>query len=669
MENVTVLSSAKDSRREIRSLTHLLFYYFSFLWWEIIIRRYSVDRFWSFDFFRIAVFIVGPTLFVYIVIMFSPKPRRKNIGAFVFSLSSLLYMIQFVYFSVYKNFLTVSSVRGAGQVMEFWREILNAILRSSFYLILLALPVAAYMLIVRKNWSFENHLFSKTSIITVYLVIFLATFAMFYSAARDPSSEQSKIFGSGDLKTSVKSIGLVGSFQLDVVRAIFPPKAISALEETNIKDISEITELDYENPSVNDEYNVMNIDFAKLTENESDEAVKQLYNYFNGIAPTNKNEYTGMFKDYNLIFLTAEAFSSFAIDEELTPTLYKMATEGFKFNNFYNASWGVSTSDGEYVNCVGLIPKPGEWSMSKSSENYLPFALGNQLKELGYQTNAYHAHTFDFYRRDLSHPNLGYDYKGVGNGLEVKDTWPESDLEAMEKTMDEYISNAPFHAYYMTISGHLEYAFNGNSMATKNKSLVDHLDCSEPLKAYLACNIELDKAMEYALQRLEEEGLADKTLFVIAPDHYPYGLEKEQISEFLGHEVDPVFELYESSLIIYSPSMDEPVEVDKPCSSIDILPTVSNLMGLEYDSRTLMGRDIFSDAEALVMFENKSFITEKGKYDAAGDIFYPSDGKDEDREYINKILKVIDKKFVSSAQMLDHDFYEKAREDIDVAGG
>ena len=36
-----------------------------------------------------------------------------------------------------------------------------------------------------------------------------------------------------------------------------------------------------------------------------------------------------MFKGKNLILLTAEGFSPYAIDQELTPTLYKLTHEGF----------------------------------------------------------------------------------------------------------------------------------------------------------------------------------------------------------------------------------------------------------------------------------------------------------------------------------------------------
>src|SRR5690606_21657294 len=196
---------------------------------------------------------------------------------------------------------------------------------------------------------------------------------------------------------------------------------------------------------------------ATEADNEERPELLAMHQYFCSRAPTAKNEHTGRFEDYNLVFVTAEAYSHLAVDPEVTPTLHKLTQEGFRFTDFYTPIWGVSTSDGEYVATTGLIPKPGVWSMYHSGDNAMPFAMGNQLRRIGYRTFAYHNHTWDYYRRDISHPNLGYDYKGVGNGLEVATTWPESDVEMIDVTMPEVLEDEPFHAYYMTVSGHLQY--------------------------------------------------------------------------------------------------------------------------------------------------------------------------------------------------------------------
>ena len=405
-------------------------------------------------------------------------------------------------------------------------------------------------------------------------------------------------------------------------------------------------------------YNVMDIDFETLMASGQNDPLYPLHKYFSSVEPTPTNEYTGMFKGCNQIMLTAEGFSPYAVIPELTPTLYKMINEGFVFRNFYTPVWWVSTSDGEYVACTGLIPKGGVWSMARSGSNYMPFALGNQLRKLGYLTKAYHNHTYTYYKRDVSHPNLGYDYKGVGNGLEVKKTWPESDLEMIEVTIGEYIDHQPFHAYYMTVSGHMNYNFYGNHMASKNRQYVEHLPYSDASKAYIACNLELEFAMKALMDRLEEAGIAENTVIVLSSDHYPYGLPKENINEMAGHEVETNFEMYRNHLIIYKKGMD-PVIVDEPCESLDIIPTVSNLFGLEYDSRLLMGDDILSSTPPLVIFSNRSWITDRAIYDSTKNKVTFLDGTEKDDEYVKQINRKVADKFKYSAKILETDYYGK----------
>ena len=60
-----------------------------------------------------------------------------------------------------------------------------------------------------------------------------------------------------------------------------------------------------------------------------------------------------MFKDYNLIYITAESFSEIGIDETLTPTLYRLTHSGFVFHNFYTPNL-LSTIGGEFQSLTGL---------------------------------------------------------------------------------------------------------------------------------------------------------------------------------------------------------------------------------------------------------------------------------------------------------------------------
>ena len=52
--------------------------------------------------------------------------------------------------------------------------------------------------------------------------------------------------------------------------------------------------------------------------------------------------------------------------------------------------------------------------------------------------------------------------------------------------------------------------------------------------------------------------------------------------------------------------MENPIYVDKVGSQIDVLPTLLNLFGIEYDSRLIVGQDILSSNEGLAIFSNRS---------------------------------------------------------------
>lgn len=438
--------------------------------------------------------------------------------------------------------------------------------------------------------------------------------------------------------------------------------------------------------------NALDIDFEALAEAEPNETLKNMHQYFGSLTPSEKNQYTGMFEGKNLILLTAEGFSPYAVDQELTPTLYKLTHEGFVFHNFYQPDWTLSTTGGEFAVTTGLIPN---WynggtlgAPLLSVEKSMPLTLARLFAAEGYVVPAFHDHTYTYYHRDEYLGNFGYDYKGIGNGLEMAESvsqklWPESDLEMMEETADGYIdgyvqNGQLFHAYYMTVSGHGLYSWGGNDMSAKHRAEVEakYPSLSETAQAYLACNIELDLALKHLVDKLEAAGIADDTLIVMTGDHYPYLINKndpgiyDELRGFSDAEGDT--SRYRNTLLMWSGAIEEPIQVDTPCYTPDIVPTLCNLFGLEYDSRLYSGRDIFaenyqpdqySNCMPLVVFANNvgrgnSWITAAGTYEA-GSGFTPSEGVElEDQEdYVARVKRLVAAKINYSKLILQEDYY------------
>ncbi|MBQ1508036.1 MAG: LTA synthase family protein, partial [Erysipelotrichaceae bacterium] len=365
--------------------------------------------------------------------------------------------------------------------------------------------------------------------------------------------------------------------------------------------------------------NRLDLNFAGSGEVASNKEIEELNNYVQSVSPTGTNAYTGIFEGKNLMFFSAEAFSPWFVTEELTPTLYRLMHKGIYFSDYYQMA-GSGTTGGELQNIFGLQPLEGGDSMLKmlSHNNY--FTIGSQLNRLGYYGRAFHNNEYRFYDRVETHNNLGYSdtFLGVGNGMEDyidESLWPESDMEMMQGTLPTYIDKQPFNVYYMTVSGHSVYTQAQNDMSAKHYARVADLDYSEDVKCYIAANLDLEDALAYTVKELEAKGIADDTVIVLTTDHFPYGLGDDYLLEELyGHPITNTIERDQNALVIWSGSLEsqDPITVDDPVFSVDILPTLSNLFGTDWDSRLMVGRDVFSRAQPLVFNMEYDWKTDKG---------------------------------------------------------
>ena len=406
----------------------------------------------------------------------------------------------------------------------------------------------------------------------------------------------------------------------------------------------------------------MDIDFDNLIANETNGTVKMMHEYFNNESGTLQNEYTKYFEGKNLILFMAESFNEIAVREDITPTLYKLVNSGFKFNNFYTPTIS-STIGGEFQELTGLVAASGFLSPWKSGENYYPFGVATAFQNLGYNTYAYHDHTYTFQSRHKYLASLGFDnYLGCKNGLESRincNQWPESDVEMIEATFNDYItSENPFMVYYVTVSGHGDYGFNYSAMARKHKDDVANLNYSEKPLSYLAAQIELNQALELLIEKLDEAGKLEDTVIALVGDHYPYYLSLEEVNEIASYEKDSVVEINRSNFILWNSEMDM-VEVDKVGSQIDVLPTIYNLFGVEYDSRLIIGKDILSIEPGLAIFGNSSWVSDKGTYFASSGEFVSKDGSEVDSEYVKYMNNVVSNKITMSRYIMKYDYYRK----------
>lgn len=639
---------------------NLLLYYIFFIIYEELILSCLLFKAFPTSIWIIALFSIPIAIILSFISNIFKEIGNKAITYIITIFFVVLFGAQIVYYTMYESILSFYSIVNGGQVTEFMDVIFDMICRNWYGIALFALPILFLVILHKKQVINFERMGWKGNLIKLGILILVQIAAIMcvnYVDTNKIYSNKNLYYNTHVPKLTTKNIGFLTTLRLDFQRSVFGFNEKIEIPESNKINKEEINE---------EEYNVTNIDFDKLKSEESDEQINQIHDYISSQMPSKKNKYTGMFEGKNLIVIVGESFSSLAIRRDLTPNLYKLYEEGFRFENFYTPIFPVSTADGEYITDTSLIPKEGVWSFKEIIGNYMPYSIANVFEPLGYSSNAYHNHTATYYNRDKYIETMGYNsYLAVGTGLEDRmDTsnWPNSDYEMIDVTVSDYINNDKFVAYYMTVSGHLSYIKGNNAMVERNWEKVRTAPYSERAKGYLAANIELDKAVGLLLKKLEEAGKLEDTVIVISGDHFPYGLTLGEINELSRFKRDNTFEKYRMPLLIWSGSMKKPVRVLKNGSSLDILPTVLNLFGVKFDSRLLMGRDILSDSNAIAIFSDRSFITNKGKYNAITEKFIPNEGVEVDDDYVQNINNIIYKKYQMSRLILEKDYYRKVFE-------
>ena len=668
-ERKTVLEQFKDFSTVKTLLVGVLYWFLLLIWMEVVLHWQVFGDFsWKFG------YVIGfsAVIAVLLAVILSLLPEKAGFWAAVLVTlgAVLLYGSQIVYQTIFGTLYSTGLMQQGGEAMtSFWRETLDAVWRKTPVLLLLLLPLAALCLL-RKfcclRFSPSNWIWRSAAILAAVLIQLALCRCL--TVGGTGFFTDYYFYHSGEATTNqvAERFGILTTFRLELFAVDQPEDTRYDIPMDMLTPTTQITP--QENPASSTEekepeirYNVLPFDFDALNAMTENAKIQALNDYCAQLPGTAQNAYTGMLADYNLIVICAESFATGAIDPEITPTLYRLANEGIIFNNFYN-SFPNTTTDGEYALCMGLYPDASRGksasSLYASRGSYLPFTLGNIFREqAGVQAYGYHNYEGSYYGREESHPNMGYQMKFAGDGMQFTYVWPASDLEMMEQSVDDYIGQEQFHAYYMTFSGHYQYHKDHNMIARQNWAEVEHLEYSNASKAYLSCHVELDKALAYLMERLEAEGVADQTAIVLVGDHFPYGLTNEQYSELVGYDIDG-FSKYKSSLIFWVGGLEKNIVVDEYCCNVDILPTILNLWGFAYDSRMLAGTDVFSDGLHVAVLADRSFLTDKVWFNSStGEIRYLMDDQELASGYLDAMNRLIQIKFSLSEDILNTAYY------------
>lgn len=621
--------------------------YIVLIFFEAMFALISFDIYSKSEVLSILIYSLFSSFIMTILMTVGSEKTNKIFSYIIYFVLCFWFALEAIFKSFLQTFFSLDCFKLSDQAMGFAGETIKVIVGNIHYLILFFLPFIL-LIIFRKKIDLnikENKKYLYSYIILIPLSFL--SYRLYINSTKDNKdiSLYDLYYNTNNIPLSIQKMGVLSSTGLDIYRNIF-----------GFDD--KVIEVNYEEEN-NDEdlfvYEKNNLDLD-LSSNKLNKDIKE---YIDNNPGTSKNKYTGMFENKNLIFVVAESFSEIGIDKDRTPTLYKLTNNGFIFDNFY-VPYYLSTIGGEFQSLTGLYPNYSTLTKWKSGENSFPYGLATVFKEKGYNTYAYHAHDGYFQNRYKYLKALGFDnFKACNMGLNINcNMWPESDIEMIKATTNDYInSDKPFMTYYMTVSGHLDYTKEGNSIVSKNWDLVKNLDYSDKAKAYLATQIELDRAMESLIKKLDDKGILKDMVIVMLADHYPYGLDLDEINELSSYKRDELFEINHNSLVIYNSAMKN-VNISKSGMPIDVLPTIYNLFNIRYDSRLFAGSDLLSNSEGMVILDNLSWITDRGRYNSLNGKY----SGDIDSDYISNINNIIQNKIIFSRNMITYDGYRYIKE-------
>lgn len=453
---------------------------------------------------------------------------------------------------------------------------------------------------------------------------------------------------------AIHQLGITSFMTTDTQYLLFPNQKIPTVDV-------DITPKPVE-PPVNDTIKNRKFDdqiWKDIQNKETDPTLKNLDQYFLNKPITQRNDHTGIYKDKNFIIFLVEAFDMVAIDEKLTPTLYKLKTEGSYFDRFYSPQFNCATAESEFMSMVSIYPVIGTCSLNAYYDITTPQTLFNLFKKANYETQSYHNWNDQFYERSIIHPTLGSDlYQDVDQTIGRLVSGWQSDLVMMQKVVSDLNEKdtTPQMTYVITSTTHFPYdkdSHLGNKYISKVSEV--YPEAPEHIKRYLSKAIELDLAIEYLLTNYKD---IDNTVIALFSDHHPLNMPLKYLDTYSSKERSNFRGYDNTPFIIYSHDQT-PEIVDTPASTIDILPTIANLFDFEHDPRLFLGTDIYSDEENIIIFQEGSWIDANGMFSVRQSKYIPfNESRTLQSEEIDKKNNLVRQKLSISSQIYQSKYFK-----------
>ncbi len=612
----------------------------------------------------VGVFFCAFAFGAFICILVSISNRPKLNKWILFALMELLtffFLIEFFCNQVYHTFFDLTSIKtGVGGVVTEYMDLVLQVIKNGFGNILLFhIPsFITLFLCIRNKIEIKRSLPFSLGAVFMAAIMFLCSWAgMTWTSFAAEKYTYGYVY-----YDAVRMFGISHATWLDLRYAgtgVPAPPAEDISIDTADEDDTDRNQLSFDWDSIYE---------------SSDPALHRFFDYIRSQKASSKNEYTGIFEGKNLVLIIGESLSKELITEQFFPLTYKMMTEGIVFNDYYQPFWGGSTSTGEASVLTGIIPMDGLNTTQSMIGNDTSFTIASVFnKQLGYPSVMYFGGTDEYYNRIQTHPAMGItEFITDGTGLEdyLYYHYPPSDEELFNFLTDDIQRFDKFFTYILTYSGHGTYSFEDmyHEIGAKNREVLAGTEYYDDwiIGGYIAASYDMEIGLKHFYESLQERGILDDTVFVITADHYPYFLSEaaaygypDYLIDLYGFDPANSIERDHNALIIWSPCLEEMdrIIVDDPATSVDIVPTILNRVGIDLDSRIYSGRDVRSEADPIAVWSDSCWKTDKAFYDAAtGEYTYTAE-EEEPYGYFESVQSAVRNKLFYARNFHKLDLY------------
>ncbi|MBQ6841208.1 MAG: sulfatase-like hydrolase/transferase [Bacilli bacterium] len=634
---------------------------------EILFRLVSGGSIFNFSFFRVFILLNIVSLFLGYLTSLVKFKYTRIFNSLIVLVASVYSWLQLGFYNFLGVYISLNTSSQFGAVKDYIVDFLHSM--KPLYLVTFipfVLIVGFYILIAntrKKDTHFRlkrRYTYgSQINFISVALILILLCGAFEYTLHDKFLEDSYQVMSNEDLfKTAsnpglcVKEFGVLSYGLIDV-----KTKVVGVDEENLI-----YYEHEGDNSEVDSSREFDDTNWETIISEEKNKTYNNLNNYYINAQITDKNEMTGLFEDKNLIVIMMESVNDVILNEEYFPNFYKLATEGWYFENNYSPRNSCATGNNEFSAMTGLYSIYNSCTSNIYLNNTYSTSIFNLFNNAGYYTNSLHNFTEAYYYRSTIHKNMGSKaYYGVQD-LKIPfytyyGGWA-SDEDLMNQYLnivDTYEQDTPFMSFITTVTSHQPYS-NSSPYGDMYLDMTEGIGYSKTLRRYMSKLKVLDNSLGILLEGLEQRGILDDTVIVLFGDHYPYGIPLNILNEVLDRDLNN-YENEKVPLVIYN-SDTEAKQYDTYTSYLNLTPTIANLFNLDFDPRLYAGVDIFSKQyDNIVAFADSSWKNDKAYYNAStGEITYYTDFTYTDEE-IKNINSLIYAKMNSSSMSIKNNYF------------